>query len=211
MSIRKGLFAFAALGACASAAAQGFFDFGQIPGVSEEPSVQVDLNPALLGFVAAAARQGDPAAADIIGGLDGIRVRVYEELQDAAAVGAFVDETSRVLERDGWQRVVYVQDGGDKVRIYAMMDGQQMSGMTVLVTDPSDAVFINIAGRIDPAQLGRVAAAMGFEDMLGLNAAAAAAAAGEADAADAPDAPDDADSPDAPDTADAADEDRPDR
>lgn len=151
----------------AGALAQGNFDFGNIPGVPDQPNVQIDLDGPLLDFVVTAAAQGDPEAAKVLEGLEGIRVRVYEELRDTVAVNAFVEDTSRALEGDGWQRVVYVQDGGEKVRVYARMEGQQMSGMTVLVVDATDAVFINIDGRIDPAQLGRIAAAMGMTDVLG--------------------------------------------
>jgi hypothetical protein len=47
------------------------------------------------------------------------------------------------------------------------MKDKQMTGMTVMVIDDSEAVFINIAGSIDPAQLGRVARMMGAGDVLG--------------------------------------------
>jgi hypothetical protein len=168
MLIRKALLTVVALGAFTAASAQqGYFDFGQIPGVAAEPNVQVDLGPALLTFAAEAARQSDPRAADMIAGLQGIRVRVYEQIEDSAAVSAFVEETSSVLERTGWERVVFVQDGQDKVRVYARTEGSAIEGMTVLVLDATDAVFINIAGRIDPTQLGRVAAAMGLGGILG--------------------------------------------
>lgn len=168
MSIKKILVAAAACSLFSGiAAAQGAFDFRAIPGLPADPNVQVDLGPALLGFVAEAARQSDPGAADMIAGLRSISVRVYEELTDLAAVDAFVNDTSSSLEQSGWERVVFVQDGTDKVRIYARIDGNEMAGMTVMVLDSSDAVFINIDGRVNPQQLGRVAAAMGFDGVLG--------------------------------------------
>lgn len=166
MATRIALITLTALAACTNAAAQGFFDFGEIPGV-DEPTVEVDLTAPLLNFVAEAAREGDPLAADVISGLEGIRVRVYDTLQDPTAVAAFVDDASDALERGGWQRMVYVQDGRDKVRIYTRLEGQVVSGMTVLIVDATEAVFINIAGSINPMQLGRVASAMGFSGFLG--------------------------------------------
>src|SRR5690606_39094205 len=81
MSIKKILVAAAACSLFSGiAAAQGAFDFRAIPGLPADPNVQVDLGPALLGFVAEAARQSDPGAADMIAGLRSISVRVYEEL-----------------------------------------------------------------------------------------------------------------------------------
>ncbi|HEX6995209.1 MAG TPA: DUF4252 domain-containing protein [Gammaproteobacteria bacterium] len=155
---------------------QSPFRFDSIPGIAAEPHVQIDLGPALLGFAAEAARQSDPSAADMIAGLRGVSVRVYEELADAAAVQSFVDQTSQSLEQSGWERVVFVQDGTDKVRVHARVENEQIVGMTVMVLDPSEAVFINIDGQIDPAQLGRVAAGMGFGDVLGAIMGAAQAA-----------------------------------
>ena len=156
-----------AAGAAGSAFAQDFFDFGRIPGVPPEPNVEVDLNGALLAFVAEAAKTADATGADAIEGLDGVRVRVYEDLEDPAAVGAFVDDSSKRLERDGWQRTVFVADEDDKVRVYVKMKDQRVAGMTVMVVDDSEAVFMNISGQIDPAGLGRLARAMGVGDVLG--------------------------------------------
>jgi hypothetical protein len=174
MLTRIALTVLAACGALQSAAAQDFFDFGQIPGVAE-PTVQIDLDPWLLGFVGEAARFEDPAAADLLAGLQGIRVRVYEELEDAVAVGGFIDSASQALESDGWQRMVYVQDGSDKVRIYVRRADELLLGMTVMVVDATEAVFISMAGSISPAQLGQVANALGIGEALeGLGAAGGA-------------------------------------
>ena len=150
-----------------SAGAQGYFDFSDIPGVGPEPTVQIDLNAAMLGFVTAAAgASGESEAADLLAGIEGVRVRVYEELEDPVAVTAFVDDTSEVLERDGWQRVVYVQDEDERVRIYLKADDNDISGMTLMVTDHGEAVFINILGRIRPEMLGHLANTMGFGDVI---------------------------------------------
>ena len=166
MATRKLIIALLVLCTGAPTMAQGFFDFGKIPGV-DEPSIQIDLDPWLLGFVGEATRSNDPATADLLAGLSGIRVRIYDSMRDAAAVAGFVDDASQALESDGWQRMVYIQDGDDKVRIYVKRDGDTLSGMTVMVVDASDAVFLNIAGSITPEQLGRVVAAVGLEDVAG--------------------------------------------
>ena len=100
-------------------------------------------------------------------GLEGVRLRVYESVDDADAVNAFVDDAAGRLEREGWQRVVYVQEGGEKVRVYARTEGQQVNGLTLMVFDGMEAVFMNVAGRLDPEQLGRIAGAMGVGDVIG--------------------------------------------
>lgn len=166
MRAKLALMGWLILGNCGSAAAQGYFDFDSIPGVPDEPTVQVDLNAALIGFAASAARVNDPAAAQMLEEIEGIRVRVYETLEDAGEVSSFIDEASERLEGQGWQRVVFVQEDGEKVRVYARMNGQEMDGMTIMVIDSEEAVFVNIAGRIDPEMLGRIAGNMGFGDIL---------------------------------------------
>jgi hypothetical protein len=161
----------------------GYFDFAQVPGLGEHPQVQIDLGPEMLAFLKLATP--DPDVADAFTGLQSVRLLVYGELEDPAAVFAFVEDSSGQLEGAGWQRIVYVEDEGSKVRIYAKLEGERMVGMTVMVVgdhesddpadEPGEAVFINIAGDIDPAKLGRIANEMGVEGVLdGVGAAEAA-------------------------------------
>ncbi len=156
-----------AAGACSNALAQDFFDFGRIPGVPDEPNVQVDLNAPLLAFVSAAVKTADVEGAEVISGLDGVRVRVYQKLNDTKAVSAFVEDASKRLERAGWLRTVYVADDDSRVRIYVRIKDNRMSGMTVMVVDDKEAVFMNISGTIDPEQLGRLARTVGVGDVFG--------------------------------------------
>lgn len=181
--IRKAWMTMAAAAICSSAVAQeGFEFFDRIPGVSGEPDVHVSLGPAMIGFAAEAARQTDPMAAELMAGLEGVQVRVYQQIDDPAAVDSFVDQASGELEAMGWERIVLVQDGESKVRVYARTEDQQFAGMTALVLSGSEAVFVNIAGRIDPTQLGRLMGAMGMGGMLDDVAFGGAGDQGEADA-----------------------------
>src|SRR5690606_7903798 len=108
-----------------------------------------------------------PDTAEMIDALQRLRVRVYESLDDPDAVAAFVDRASEALERDGWHRVVFVQDGEERVRVYSRLGGQRLEGLTILVLDSEEAVFVNIVGPIDPEQLGRVTGAIGLDGVLG--------------------------------------------
>jgi hypothetical protein len=47
------------------------------------------------------------------------------------------------------------------------MTDQEISGMTVMVTDGAEAIFINIDGSISAEDLGRVMAMMPVDDVLG--------------------------------------------
>lgn len=172
--------ALAASGAGAQPQSGGYFDFAQVPGLGDKPQVQIDLNSQMLGFLGVATGTTDPDVADAFAGIENVRVLVYKTLEDPAAVAEFVDDSSGKLESAGWQRIVYVENGDDKVRIYAKLEDTRMVGMTVMVVgakgrDSGEAVFINIAGDIDPAKLGRIANEMGVGDILGGPEAAEAA------------------------------------
>lgn len=147
----------------------GSFDFSSVPGVGANPTVEINLNSAMLGFVTAAAgANGEDEAQEFLSGLKNIRVRVYDELEDPEAVITFIDDTSGALERDGWQRAVFIQDDEDRVHVYLKFDDieTRVTGMTVMIADDDEAVFINIAGAINPETLGHVANAMGFGGVL---------------------------------------------
>jgi hypothetical protein len=172
----------ALLAATASANAQGYFDFGSIPGVKSEPTVQIDLNSAMLAFINAAAKGAgtvsDEAAvaAAALDGVTNVRVRVYENIEaDAGALQKFVEDSSGALERDGWNRVVRINEDGERVHVYMKVatdpaaPAGSLAGITVMVTDEgpgSEAVFINIAGTIQPEQLGRIAGAIGMDGVV---------------------------------------------
>jgi len=173
-TIRFAPVAAAMLALCGVAHAQGgYFEFDKIPGFAE-PNVQIDLDPAMLGWVTEATKPSNPQAADAIASIKGVRVLVYENIEEHLdAVRTYVDETSRKLERDGWRRTVYIRDGDEHVRVYVKLGDSataakaQVAGMTVMVIDgDSEAVFINVAGPIDPAQLGGIASGFGFGGVL---------------------------------------------
>lgn len=147
--------------------AQGYFDFGEIPGVGDQPAVDININSVMIGFIMAAAREADPDAADLLSGLQGIRVRVFNDVRNARQIDDFIDDVTETLESAGWQRVVFVQDEGSKARIHMRMTDDAVSGMTVMVFDGSDVVLINVAGSISAADLGRIMAVLPVDDVLG--------------------------------------------
>jgi len=161
---------------------QSTFNFDDIPGIDSEPTVQIDLNSAMLNFVKIAASEADPTAADALAGIENVRLRVFEKVDDVEDFLGFIDDTSGALERDGWQRVVYVQDGDSKVRVYMQFnDASVASGITVMVADGEDgAVLVNIAGLLDPQKLGQVMRSVGAGEFMNGIAGAIPGATGEA-------------------------------
>ena len=152
-----------------SASAQGYFSFDDIPGLDSEPTVQIDLGPEVLRFFGEAAKNGHNVTG--LEGITNVRVRVYEDLVGTQAdLLKFVDDTSRRLEREGWSSIVRVNEDGERVRIFIKLapgdaDGGRIEGLTLMVVETGggdEAVFINVAGDIQPEQLGRIAAHVGM-------------------------------------------------
>lgn len=165
--IKHSLVAVLAL-ASTSALAQGSFDFSRVPGLAAEPAVQIDLPGEMLRFLADVGRAADPRAADALDGIRGVRVLVYENLDDTASTLETIDEASRMLESEGWQRMVYVNDGDETVRMHVRLAEQGLVGMTVICSERGgEAAFINIDGEFDPVALGRIAQTIGMSGLFG--------------------------------------------
>jgi len=144
----------------------GYVDFGDLTALDGgEPVVEVSLGSALLGFLAAATREEEPELADALGKLRSIRLNVFR--LDSRGVLAARERARAIIDRleaDDWEPAVSVRSDDATVHMYMKMDGDKVAGMTVVTVDPGgEAVFMNIVGEIDPAQLGRVASRFGVD------------------------------------------------
>lgn len=142
----------------------GYVDFGDLSALlGEEPKVEVMLGGPLITFLAEASRGEDPEMADMLSGLTAIRVHVFElDNGDTKAARERVEELSRRLVQDNWQRTVKVNDKDSPVNMFVRTDGNNIAGLAVMVVSgDSEAVFINIVGNVDPVALGRLASKFG--------------------------------------------------
>ncbi len=148
----------------------GYVDFGDLSALDGgEPSVEISLGSALLGFLSAATREEDSELADTLGKLRSIRVTVFEVApENVAEARERADKISRELEARDWDPAVVVKSKERAIRMYMKLLEGRVAGMAVMLIEPgSEAVFMNIVGEIDPAQLGRVASKFGvsIEDL----------------------------------------------
>ncbi len=123
----------------------------------DQLSVEVNLAGGMLHFIAAAAKD-DPNFSAIVAGLQSINVQVFPlKGIKADSIKPKIDHAVRWLEARGWKANVRVRDQGQETFIYMKEQNGKIVGLTVLTFKPGDeAAVINIAGRIDPAQLGRL-------------------------------------------------------
>lgn len=139
----------------------GYVNFGDLTATYGEPKITINLGGTMLNFVGMMSSSESPETSELISKLKGIRVQVYgtEDLGEGANLDAAISQFSKVkssLKTGGWEPVVSVNQENERVLVYMKMDKGNMEGMTVMVVDPEEAVFVNIIGQLNPAELGRV-------------------------------------------------------
>lgn len=151
------------LGGCGLTAPRGSPGFAELDslGIADTDRVlTLSIGPALLRF-AARHVEDDPETRALLESLDGVRIRIYEIDGDAGRVAARMSGMSHKLENLGWEPVMLVRKEREQAHMLIKLDGERVSGMTVLVCDgDEEAVVINLMGDIRPQQFGGVMAAL---------------------------------------------------
>ena len=99
-------------------------------------------------------KQSDPDAQKVSLAIDKLRavyVRVYEFENGAKYDMADVDEVRNQLKAPGWEKMVNVRSkvDGEKIDVYSMFAGNDISGVAVIVADADSVVVVNVIGPID--------------------------------------------------------------
>jgi hypothetical protein len=134
----------------------GYVDFGELNSIFGEPTVQISIGESLLGLVGALSAQEDPEAAELFRKLNGVRVNVFETAGMAAGAVDLVKDISAKLSTQGWESVVTVNSADEQVRVFMKINGETVDGITVMAVEDTEAVFVNVIGNINPAELERV-------------------------------------------------------
>ena len=134
----------------------GYVDFGQLSEIFGEPSVEIAVGQSLLGLVGAISAREDPEAAALFKRLKGVRIHVFETDGLAADALDHVKQVSSTLSALAWEPVVKVNSQDEQVRIFMKIDDDSVKGITVMAVEEDEAVFINVIGSLNPAELEKV-------------------------------------------------------
>ncbi|MBY6204348.1 DUF4252 domain-containing protein [Halomonas denitrificans] len=119
------------------------------------PTVNLNFGSTMIQGLAEGFRGTNADIADLISGVSGLRVMVFEDV-DGTQARAFVSDTAFELGNEGWTPAVEVRDDSDHVDIYIKESGEFVDGIVLMVTESSgDAVFINVFGALDPVFIGK--------------------------------------------------------
>lgn len=134
----------------------GYVDFGDLSATYGEPKITINLGGTMLNFVGQISSSESPETSELISKLKGIRVQIYSIAENTEAATNQFGKTKKLLKSSGWEPIVQVNDDAEQVLVYTKMTGGNMEGMTVMVVDNEEAVFVNVIGQLNPAELARV-------------------------------------------------------
>jgi hypothetical protein len=134
----------------------GYVEFGELSSIFGEPAVQISVGSSLLSLVGALSAEEDPEAAELFKKLNGVRVNVFETESMPDSAVDLVKEISTRLNSSGWESVVTVNSADEQVRVFMKINEATVDGITVMAVEENEAVFVNVIGNINPAELQRV-------------------------------------------------------
>ncbi|MEZ5332575.1 MAG: DUF4252 domain-containing protein [Thermoanaerobaculia bacterium] len=128
----------------------------------EDVSIEVNPTAPMLKRSRRSRARTSPELAALVQGLQAVRVRSGEPAAgDMESVRERVRAAGRWLDERGWAPMVRVRDEGDDVLIYTRLDDDgTVQGITVLALEDDEATVVNLIGRLDPEQLGRIVGAL---------------------------------------------------
>ena len=138
----------------------GYVDFGDLSSMYGEPKLIINLGGTMLNFVGMMSSAESPETSELISKLKGVRVVMYATDENSAAAKKQFSKVKGKLRSSGWEPIVQINEDDEQVLIYMKMNDGDMEGLTVMVVDGEEAVFVNVIGQLNPAELGRVMKAM---------------------------------------------------
>ena len=147
----------------------GYVDFGKFsPPSAGGEFVEVHINSNLISMASRLAERHEPEIADLLHGLQLIRVNVIGlNKENRVDVEKRVKTIRSELDAQGWERVVTAQKNGEDVGVYVKTRGEEaVQGLVVMVLgDKKEAVLVNIVGDIKPEKLAVIGERFNIEPL----------------------------------------------
>jgi hypothetical protein len=132
-------------------------------------TVDVNIDERLMQMTAKFFSSSDPdekKIKEIVSGLKGIYVKSFEFLHEGEYSAADIESIRSQLHGPRWTRLLSVNSRKDgDVEVYLMTNGDQISGLAVLATEPKEITVVNILGPIDLDKLRRLEGQFGVPEL----------------------------------------------
>lgn len=130
-------------------------------------SVDVTLDGKLLNIATMfldSKKPQEAAIKDLVAGLKGVYVRMYEFDKEGEYSIADVDSVRTQLRAPAWTRMAGVKSKkeGENIEVYMTMTGSQIGGITVIATEPKQLTVVNIVGMLDLEKLVKLSGKFGI-------------------------------------------------
>jgi len=147
---------------------RGYVDFASLDSEYGDPRVMVNLNKTMLGFISKI-NMSDPESSKLISKLKAVRVQIYNMTGNDQPALDLIAKVSKEIQAKNWLPIVSVNEDDEKVRVFTKITDDVMDGLVVMVINSKEekegreAVFINIVGEIDPAQINKVTESLNID------------------------------------------------
>jgi hypothetical protein len=161
------LFLLLCLGSVSAAAQSAYLQISQLEKLAEKASntVEVNLDKKLLQLASKFLNPNNPGEArvrELVGGLEGVYVRVFEFDQPGGYSNGDVDSVRSQLQ--GWSKIVGVRSRkqGENVEVHIKYSGDSILGLAIVAADPKTLTVVNIVGPIDLEKLSQLEGQFGI-------------------------------------------------
>jgi hypothetical protein len=89
--------------------------------------------------------------------LQGVQLRIYEVDNNRQVFDQAIDDSIVSLSQANWQTLLKVREDNKRIVVMQSADKGLISGLSVLVSTPENAVFMNLVGQIDPDSIATIA------------------------------------------------------
>jgi hypothetical protein len=149
--------------------APGYVDFGKFsPPAAGGEFVEVNIGNNLIAMAARLAQSSEPEVAEMIRGLQRIRVNVIGlDDENRAEIQKRIKAIRGELESKGWERLVTAQKKDEDVGVYLKLRGDEaVQGLAVPVIDGhKQAVLVNIVGEFKPEKVALIGERFNIEPL----------------------------------------------
>jgi len=123
-------------------------------------TVNVNIDQRLMQMTAKFFSGSDPdekKIKEIISGLKGIYVKVFEFERENEYTPADVESIRSQLRGPSWSQIVSINSKKDgTVEVYVSTTNEQINGLLVLAADPKELTIVNIIGPVDLEKLAEL-------------------------------------------------------
>jgi len=134
----------------------GYVNFGDLSATYGEPKMTINLGGMMLNWVGMMSSSESPETSELFSKLKGIRVQIYSTKDKPDVAMNQFSQVKSSLKTTGWEPLVQINEDDEQVLVYMKTVKGNMEGMTVMIVNDQDAVFVNVIGQLNPAELGKV-------------------------------------------------------